>query len=60
MDILRDDMQDDNGVLTINPKRRYSTGKIMEAIWIASEMHAVAAMAHSNIALDELIGHEKV
>ena len=36
-----------------------SPQEIMEAIWIATEMRAGAAMAHSNIALDELEENEK-
>ena len=31
-----------------------SKAEIMEAIWVASEMRAGAAMAHSAIALDEM------
>ncbi len=33
--------------------------EIMEAVWIAAEMRAGAAIAHSNIALDELDGDKK-
>ncbi len=31
--------------------------EIMEAIWVAAEMRAGAAYAHSAIALDEIAGH---
>ena len=33
-------------------------GEIMEAIWVAAEMRAGAAYAHSNIALDTIEHHE--
>ena len=33
--------------------------EIMEAVWIAAEMRAGAAMSHSNIALDEMEPVEK-
>lgn len=35
-----------------------SPQEIMEAIWVAAEMRAGAAFAHSNIALDELADAE--
>jgi len=44
---------------TRDAMRRRATGEeIMEAIWVAAEMRAGAAYAHSLIALDTLAHHE--
>ncbi len=40
-------------------KKGASPQEIMEAVWIAAEMRAGGAIAHSNIALDELEPAEK-
>ena len=39
-------------------KKGASQEEIMEAIWVAAEMRAGAAVAHSAIALDEMIDEE--
>ncbi len=36
-----------------------SEQEIMEAVWIAAEMRAGAAISHSNLALDQMEPHEK-
>jgi AhpD family alkylhydroperoxidase len=40
-------------------RRGASNQEIMEAIWVASEMRAGAAYAHSLVALDELGGEDR-
>ena len=40
-------------------KRGASKEEIMEAVWIAAEMRAGAAYAHSELAMDEMLAIEK-
>jgi AhpD family alkylhydroperoxidase len=43
--------------IRVAPRRRCGTGRrIMEAIWVAAEMRAGGAYAHSVIALDAIAG----
>jgi alkylhydroperoxidase/carboxymuconolactone decarboxylase family protein YurZ len=40
------------------PRQRATPEESMEAIWVAAEMRAGGAYAHSALALDEIAAHE--